>query len=364
MTSFILKSALVLSMAVGVLSAPQAFAAEKLRPYIGSMQTVRADYEDTLLDIMRNNELGYVEIRAANPGVDVWIPGNGTKIILPTRHLLPDAPREGIVINLSELRLYSYVQDPANPVTFPIGIGREGLGTPTGTTTIQRKKEGPTWRPTPRMREEKPELPAAVPPGDDNPLGTHALYLGWPQYLIHGTHRPWGIGRRVSSGCIRMYPEHIIKFFEMIPTGTPVRVVKQPIKLAWIDDVLYLEAHADDSLADDIEREGKVREYDVPNSLFSQLRKMAGDHYDNLDWDHVKTIVKERRGYPIAIYDIHREEERRAEAAQEQAEEQQAENESAESEENKFESQNPGERSQIKSGEDSFFKRQPMRGFN
>lgn len=323
--------------------------AEEYRPYIGSMQTTRASYEDTLLGIMRDNDLGYVEIRAANPDVDVWIPGAGTKIVLPTRHLLPDTPREGIVINLSELRLYSYVEDKANPVSFPIGIGRDGLATPTGTTTIRRKKDGPTWRPTPRMREENPDLPAAVPPGDDNPLGTHALYLGWPQYLIHGTHRPWGIGRRVSSGCIRMYPEDIVKFFDMIPVNTKVRVVKQPLKFAWINDVLYLEAHADNSLADDVERDGKVREYAVPNSLFRQLRKIAGEHYKDLDWDHIKTVVKERRGYPIAIYDIKKQER----IAQKEDESRTV-----------IEAQKPDEKHKIETKEEGFFRRQPMRSFN
>lgn len=273
------------------------------KPYIGAMKTTRARYEDTLLQIMRKNNLGYVEIRAANPGVDVWIPGAGTEIILPTRHLLPEVKREGLVINLSEMRLYVF-KDGEEPKSFPIGVGREGLNTPTGSTKITRKKDGPTWRPTARMREENPDLPASVPPGDDNPLGTHALYLGWPAYLIHGTHRPWGIGRRVSSGCIRMYPEHITQVFEMIPVGTKVTVVKQPLKFAWIDDSLYLEAHADDALADAIETSGEVKEYDVPRSLFTDLKKHAGDYYDHLDWDHIRKIVKERRGYPIEIFNI------------------------------------------------------------
>jgi L,D-transpeptidase ErfK/SrfK len=272
-------------------------------PYIGSMKTTKTRYEDTLLKVMRKHNLGYVEIRAANPDVDVWIPGAGTKVTLPTRHLLPDAPRKGIVINLSEMRLYSFI-DVQNPQSFPIGVGRDGLNTPTGKTRITRKKDGPTWRPTPRMREENPDLPASVPPGDDNPLGTHALYLGWPQYLIHGTHRPWGIGRRVSSGCIRMYPEHITQLFEMVPTGTSVNVVKQPLKFAWIDEKLYLEAHAEDALADAIEAKGEIKEYDVPKSLFSQLRKSADEYYDHLDWDHIRNVVKERRGYPIEIFSV------------------------------------------------------------
>lgn len=273
-------------------------------PYIGEMKTITTKYEDTLVMVMREYNLGYVEIRSANPGVDVWIPGEGTEVVLPMRHLIPDAPREGIVINLAEMRLYNFGEDPNNPVTHPIGIGREGFSTPTGKTKIIRKKDGPTWRPTPRMREEDPDLPESVPPGDDNPLGTHALYLNWPAYLIHGTHRPWGIGRRVSSGCIRMYPKDIITTFENTPVGTTVNVIRQPIKTAWIDDVLYLEAHADMTLADDVERTGAPEEYNVPDDLFRTLKKQLGAHYKKADWEKIRTVLKERRGYPIAILDL------------------------------------------------------------
>lgn len=271
------------------------------KPYIGQLRTIKAREEDTLLQIMRDYRVGYVEIRAANPDVDVWLPGEGTPVVIPSMHLIPEAPREGIVINLSEMRMYSFVKDPNNPETFPVGIGREGLGTPLGATTIQRKKEGPTWRPTPRMRKEHPELPAEVPPGPENPLGTHALYLGWPSYLIHGTDKPWSLGRRASSGCIRMYPEDIVTAFKDFPIGTKVRTVRQPVKVAWIGDKLYLEAHAEGKLADNIEAEGVPLEYDVPESLFAQLRSKLGRDYQYLDWEQVRTILKERRGYPIEI---------------------------------------------------------------
>ena len=298
---FIFALAIILCASSICLSPAKAAPKDGL-PYVGNMQTVSAKHEDTLLQIMRDNNVGYVEIRAANPDVDIWLPGEGTQVIIPSRHILPDTPKKGIVINLSEMRLYSYVNGANKPITHPIGIGREGLGTPTGTTKITRKKAGPSWRPTPRMREENPSLPAVVPPGDTNPLGTHALYLGWPAYLIHGTLRPWGIGRRVSSGCIRMLPEDIIKVFKNTPVGTPVRVIKQPFKLAWIDDTLYLEAHADEELADGIEKDGKVKTRKVPSSLFTQVRTIAGKHSDDVDWDHVKKVAQERRGYPIAIF--------------------------------------------------------------
>lgn len=270
--------------------------------YIGDLKYIRSSKDDTLLQIMRDHNLGYVEIRAANPGVDVWLPGAGTRITLPTRHLLPDAPRDGVVINLAEMRMYIFTEDANAPTTFPLGIGREGLRTPTGTTKITRKKDGPSWRPTSRMRAEDPTLPAVVPPGEDNPLGTHALYLGWPAYLIHGTHRPWGIGRRVSSGCIRMYPEDIVKFYDMIPVGTKVHVVDQAVKLAVINDVLYIEVHPGNSeLSDQVEEEGSVREYEVPEDLFKRLRQAAGDKADVIDWVKVRDALKQRSGVPIAV---------------------------------------------------------------
>ena len=199
------------------------------------------------------------------------------------------------------MRMYDFATDPENPKTYPLGIGRDGLNTPLGVTKVTRKKDGPSWRPTPRMRKEDPELPAVVEPGPDNPLGTHALYLGWPAYLIHGTHKPLGVGRRVSSGCIRMYPEDIVQVFDDIPVGTRVNVIKQPIKMAWIDDMLYLEAHAEDELADSFEDIGEIKEYRVPETLFSDLSDIAGDSKDRLDWKKIREAVKYRQGFPVAI---------------------------------------------------------------
>jgi len=270
-------------------------------PYIGETVTVRAKFEDTLLGLAREHNIGFVAIVAANPGVDPFLPGVDREIIIPKRHVIPKVPREGIVINLAEMRMYSFIEDPQIPKTYPIGIGRDGLNTPLGVTKITRKKDGPTWYPTSRMREEKPELPASVPPGEDNPLGTHALYLGWPSYIIHGTNKPFGVGRRVSSGCIRMYPEDIIKVFDHVPVGTQVRVIKEPVKLAWIDDMLYLEAHAEDELADSYEEFGRIKEYKVPSTLFSDLEREAGDQKDRLDWNTIREALKKRSGIPVAI---------------------------------------------------------------
>ncbi len=269
--------------------------------YVGEMENYTAVYEDTLVHLARKHDLGFIEVRAANPTLDPWIPGKGAKIILPKRHLLPDAARDGIVINLPEMRIYAYLNGDDAPTTYPLGVGREGLGTPVGKTKVVRKKDGPTWRPTKRMRDEDPSLPVSVPPGPDNPLGTHALYLGWPTYAIHGTTRPYGIGRRVSSGCIRMYPEDIIKLFDAVPVGTRVNVVNQPIKLAWVGSELYLEAHPDLDQALKMEENGAVKHQKISDADMARVTDMAGMFHEYLNWPRIRKVLKERRGYPVKI---------------------------------------------------------------
>lgn len=269
--------------------------------YVGDLSTHTAAYEDTLVNVSRGYGLGFVELRAANPEIDPWLPGEGTKIKLPTRHLIPDAPRDGIIINLPEMRLYSFVNTGEPPLTFPIGVGRVGLDTPLGQTTVISKTVAPKWRPTKRMREEDPELPAVVGPGPQNPLGTHALYLGWPEYAIHGTNKPYGIGRRVSSGCVRMYPENIKEFYYATPVGTKVTVVNQPIKAAWINDELYLEAHATLTQADRVEKLGGYPSYEVTEADMQLINKIAGDHKDKLNWLQIRKVIRERSGVPLLI---------------------------------------------------------------
>lgn len=296
----LIRLGLIMGVSFAVFSAAPAFAEYK-KNYIGEMQTYRAVYEDTLVHLARKFNLGFVELRAANPGLDPWIPGEGAEIILPTRHLLPDAPRKGIVINMPEMRVYSYLDSKEEPKTYAIGIGREGLETPFGKTTVVRKAEGPYWRPTPRMLREDPTLKPVVPPGPENPMGTHALYLGWPQYGIHGTNRPYGIGRRVSSGCIRMYPEAIIEFYNETPVGTQVNVINQPIKLAWIGNELFIEAHPDIEQAMRMEEVGSVEHQKMTEADMEQIIKIAGVHEDKLNWAKIRTAVRERKGYPIRI---------------------------------------------------------------
>jgi L,D-transpeptidase ErfK/SrfK len=210
---------------------------------IGRQRYYVVKTDESLPEIARQYDLGFGAITAANPGVDPFIPDPGRRIVLPTEWILPDAPiRKGIVINIAEMRLFVYYRDRSPIVmTFPIGIGDEGKETPVGAFTVIEKISNPAWHVPESIRKERPDLPAVVPPGPENPMGSHALRLSNPTVLIHGTNRPWGIGARVSHGCIRLYQEDIARLFEMIQRGTPVTIVNQPVKAAAIGDRVYLQ---------------------------------------------------------------------------------------------------------------------------
>lgn len=255
---------------------------------------------ETLLDIARDNGLGILEVMAANPGVDPWIPKEGSLIVLSQSRILPDAPERGIVINLAERRLYFFGDDEKEVQSWPIGIGRLGFTTPLGETRIVKKMIDPIWYPTAETRAEDPSLPSAVPPGPENPMGKFALYLGWPQYAIHGTNRPWGIGRRVSRGCIRLYPEDIVVLFPLVQVGTKVTVVDQIAKLAWDNDELYLEVHPSRPQLDDLEETGRF-EVEPIEGLFELIKEAAGDQVDRLNLAAIARAERERRGVPVVI---------------------------------------------------------------
>jgi L,D-transpeptidase ErfK/SrfK len=218
----------------------------------GKIETTYASREETLLDIARRYGIGQDEMLLANPHVNRWLPQDDAEVILPLRFIIPQAERTGLVINLPEMRLY-YFPKPGKGqkpevITHPISIGRMDWNTPLGGTSIVRKQKDPTWYPPESLKEKAiaeggPPLPDVVPPGPDNPLGRYALYLAIPSYLIHSTNKPFGVGMRVTHGCIRMYPEDIERLFELIPVGTPVQLVNQPIKLGWLGNHLFIELH-------------------------------------------------------------------------------------------------------------------------
>ncbi len=219
----------------------------------GQIQTATASRAETLLDVARRYDIGQDAMMLANPDVDRWLPEEGAKVVLPLRFIIPQAERTGIVINLPEMRLYYFPKPTkgqrAEIITYPVSIGRMDWNTPLGKTTIVRKQKDPTWTPPLSLRKEaiadgRPPLPEVIPAGPDNPLGKYALYLGLSGYLIHGTNKPLGVGMRVTHGCMRLYPEDIEKLFNIIPTGTPVQIVNQPIKLGWQSEhLLFIELH-------------------------------------------------------------------------------------------------------------------------
>lgn len=218
----------------------------------GQIQMVSASRAETLLDIARRHSIGQDEILLANPEINRWLPEEGAPVVLPLRFIIPQAERTGLVINLPEMRLYYFPKPEKGQkpviITHPVSIGRMDWNTPLGKTTIVRKQKNPTWTPPQSLKDKAiaeggPPLPDIIPPGPNNPLGDYALYLGLPSYLIHGTNKPFGVGMRVTHGCIRMYPEDIEKLFDIVPAGTPVQIVNQPIKLGWLGKLLFIELH-------------------------------------------------------------------------------------------------------------------------
>ncbi|MFW5451628.1 MAG: L,D-transpeptidase family protein [Methylophagaceae bacterium] len=264
---------------------------------VGHNLIVYSHKEDTLLDIARQFDLGYSEIVDANPDLDPWLPGSGQRVLVPNRFILPDAPKKGIVINLAEMRLYYYPKPKKNQrqqvITHPIGVGREGWTTPLGKTRIIQKKKDPTWTPPASILAEHLEkgdpLPKVVPAGPDNPLGAYAMRLGMPGYLLHGTNRPFGVGLRVSHGCIRLFPEDIEHMFGIVPVNTPVEILYQPYKAALYRDQLYLEAH-------EIQQDIDSREGNNMTPMVSAILKAQDKILHDDNWPFAEELVRKHQG--------------------------------------------------------------------
>jgi L,D-transpeptidase ErfK/SrfK len=265
---------------------------------VGRLAFREARAEDTLIDLAPELGVGYVELLAANPGVDPWLPRDGTRLVVPSARLLPSAPREGIVVNLGDLHLY-YFQPGRRPRAYPIGIAKDGYSTPIGDTTIASKREKPTWIPGPTARRDG--YPERVEPGPDNPLGDYALYLAWSGYLIHGTNDPRGDGRHSSRGCIRLYPADIAELYARVVPGTPVRVINEPVKLGWIGDDLYLEVNPDAEQSLEIDETGKRTISRAPADLPARVKRAAGKALRRIDWARVERTGQLRLGVPTRI---------------------------------------------------------------
>ncbi|CAG1022612.1 L,D-transpeptidase ErfK/SrfK [Patescibacteria group bacterium] len=257
----------------------------------------------TLLDVAKRYNLGQEEIVRLNPTVDRWLVKTGEMVRIPNKRILPDTPHNGITLNISEFRMYYYPANTGKVYSFAHGIGRQDWKTPLGRTKIIRKIKNPTWNPPASIRREHAAegdiLPAVVPPGPHNPLGTRALYLGLPgEYRIHGTDidKVYGIGMQITHGCVRMYPEDIEELYDIVGVGTPVYIVKQPIKVGWLNNVLYLEAHPD------LEGEnmGKERRYQVALEL---IRKHNSGELPEFDQKALNDALEKLDGEPVALYE-------------------------------------------------------------
>ena len=267
---------------------------------VGTKQIIFFKNHDTLQDIARKFDIAITELIGANPKVNPKNIKVGTKLIIPTEFILPPGPREGIVLNLAEFRLYYFSEDQKTVTTLPVGIGRQGWITPIGETRIIRKREHPTWVPPPSIREHYENkgkiLPDFIPPGPNNPLGDYAMNLAWSNYLIHGTNTPNSIGLRSSSGCIRMYPEDIKVLFSLTIVGTKVRVIHEPFKVGKKGGELYLEVH-----------EPFKEKYYNDEELTEQqlLEKIINEYHQRfkglIDWNYANKNLKNAIGYPIDI---------------------------------------------------------------
>jgi|TARA_B110000858_G_scaffold64175_1_gene74378 L,D-transpeptidase ErfK/SrfK len=256
--------------------------------------------DDTLISVARKYDISFADILSANDAdMDPWIPGENQKLLIPKSHILPFSKRDGIVINIGDLRLY-YFRDNKLIDSYPIGIGRSGWETPMGRAKVIKKKKDPIWIPPESIREEDPSLPKVVAAGKDNPLGNRAIYLSMPSYLIHGTNKPYGVGMKVSHGCIRLYPEDIETLYDYVSQGTKVNIIDQPIKAGWSNNKLYIEVHTLPKYV-----VGKNNNEVIKSTLYPMaykvVQKAAGLNITLVDWDKVNEAVILAKGIPIEI---------------------------------------------------------------
>lgn len=297
---------------------------------------ITAKREESLIDIAMQYLLGQEEVVRANKGVDRWLPGDGAKVRIPSSYLLPDAPRQGVVINLPEYRLYYYPPAPARAalpvvkksplkkpqlnqppsldipeipvapspapvqrkvISYSVGIGRVDWKTPLGVTKVVGKVTNPTWTPPPSIRAEHlakgDVLPEVWPAGPDNPLGLFAFRLGIPGYLLHSTNKPQGVGMQVSHGCMRLYPKDIEQMFPMLPVGTPVNIVNQPVKVGWSNGLLYIESHPN--------LEGEETSYQQRLDIALNLIDKVSSVPVRVNGAALKMALEESNGLPTVI---------------------------------------------------------------
>lgn len=264
---------------------------ENPAPVVGTAATSFVEEGDTLTHIARAKGLGYQSLLHANPEVDPWLPEPGKPLLLPYTSIVPAPLTEGITVNLAEMRLYHLFREDGRMQVriYPVGIGLIGSETPEGTFTIRNRIEKPTWVVPPAIGREKPELSPTVAPGPENPLGEYWLGLSAAGYGIHGTIEPFGVGRRVSRGCLRLYPEDIRDLFHRVQIGTPVRIIYRPVKVGLRKGGLFVEIHPDYS--------GRIA--DSAEEVRRQLRELGWD--GEIDWTVVEKEIEAAKGLPRLI---------------------------------------------------------------
>ncbi len=269
---------------------------------VGEPQIVFTRDTDTFPDLAREYGLGYDELVEANPGIDPWLPGTNTPILLPTQYVLPDVPRHGIVLNIASKRLFYFPKvnagEPVQVLTYPVGIGRVGWETPVGEAKVVAKQTDPTWYvPQSVLKEHAADgnpLPAVVPPGPDNPLGRHSMRLDLPGYLVHGTNMPWGVGMRVSHGCVRLYPENVEVLYSLVTVGEKVNIINEPYLAGWRNGELFFESHR--PLEDDT-----VSPEQHLQAIFEKLGNQSGAFTEQEEKDHAEAIASEALGAPVRV---------------------------------------------------------------
>ena len=286
----------IIILAVLKANALNFFDLERGRTVYGTLRTVKVGHKQTLLDIAKDHDLGYNQIVAANPGMDPWVPSEGACVVVPAVFVLPRGRLpSGIVVNLAEMRLYYFKFAEEGQSFFwtcPVGVGREGYSTELSIYTVFSKAKDPIWVAPPSVLEEDPKSPPRVPPGPDNPLGKYILRFSRLSYGIHGTNRPWGVGRRVSHGCIRLYSEDIAFLFPLVPVGTLVRIIYEPIKVGWAEDKCWLQVYQD--------YENKVDDpLAAAFSGISACEQAIGPV--KMDLKEIKKAIREQTGIPVPV---------------------------------------------------------------
>ncbi|MBI4774772.1 MAG: L,D-transpeptidase family protein [Deltaproteobacteria bacterium] len=257
------------------------------RSVVGCLWVHTVAPKETLLDIARKYALGFNEMRDLYPQLDPWIPEPGLRLSIPTQWIVPPNRRADVVVNLAELRLYRYFSKQGRVKTYPVGIGSNMTETPSGSCKVTEKIRHPTWHIPPSLREKYRR--ATIPPGPRNPLGDYWMALSLPGYGIHGTNFPWAVGRAVSHGCIRLYPEHIGELYDEMFVGAHVSIIYEPVKVGFLRREIFMEVHPDVyGRIPDLNRYGQER-----------LAKSGAGKYASAE--KVESALREQKGVPVWI---------------------------------------------------------------